>query len=71
MASRWASSCSNGALLGGEIAGDDERGRDQVGVGFAVDRGLPAVADDHPGVVLHGLGPVVHQVLIDAVGVDQ
>ena len=31
----------------------------------------PAVGGDQVGVVLHRLGPVVHQVLIDVVGVDQ
>ncbi len=33
--------------------------------------GLPAVGGDQVAVVLHGLGPVVHQVLVDVVGVDQ
>jgi len=30
-----------------------------------------AVSGDQVGVVLHGLGPVIHQVLIDVVGVDK
>ena len=33
--------------------------------------GLPAVGGDQVAVVLHGLAPVVHQVLIDIVGVDE
>ena len=33
--------------------------------------GLPAVGGDDVAVVLHGLGPVVHEVLIDVVVVDQ
>ena len=32
---------------------------------------LPAVGGDEVAVVLHGLGPVVHEVLIDVVGVDE
>ena len=31
----------------------------------------PAVGGDQVGVVLHGRGPVVHQVLVDVVGVEQ
>ena len=31
----------------------------------------PAVGGDQVGVVLHGLGPVVHQVLVDVVGIEQ
>ena len=37
----------------------------------AVGLGLPAVGGDQVAVVLHRLGPVVHQVLIDVVGVDE
>ena len=32
---------------------------------------LPAVGGDEVAIVLHGLGPVVHEVLIDVVGVEQ
>ena len=32
---------------------------------------LPAVGGDEVAVVLHRLGPVVHQVLIDVVGIEQ
>ena len=32
---------------------------------------LPAVGGDEVAVVLHGLGPVVHEVLIDVVGIEQ
>ena len=32
---------------------------------------LPAVGGDQVAIVLHGLGPVVHEVLIDVVGVEQ
>ena len=32
---------------------------------------LPAVSGDEVAIVLHGLGPVVHEVLIDVVGVEQ
>ena len=31
----------------------------------------PAVVGDEVAIVLHGLGPVVHQVLIDVVGIEQ
>ena len=34
-------------------------------------RAYPAVGGDEVGVVLHGFGPVVHQVLVDVVGVEQ
>ena len=33
--------------------------------------GLPAVLDDGVEIVLQGLGPVVHEVLVDGVGVDE
>ena len=38
---------------------------------IAIGLGLPAVGGDQVAVVLHRLGPVVHQVLVDVVGVDQ
>jgi hypothetical protein len=37
----------------------------------AVGLGLPAVGGDEVPVVLHGLRPVVHQVLVDVVFVDE
>ena len=37
----------------------------------AVGLGLPAIGGDQIAVVLHGLGPVIHQVLIDVVFVDE
>ena len=74
----------DGRLLLGEVAGDDERLGDEVAgpalvlllallvlLDDAVGLGLPAVGGDQVAVVLHGLGPVVHQVLIDVVGVDE
>ena len=74
----------DGRLLLGEVAGDDERLGNQVaGPAFvlllallvllddAVGLGLPAIGGDQVAVVLHGLGPVVHEVLIDVVGVDE
>ena len=30
----------------------------------------PAIADEHVDIVLHGLGPVGHQVLVDVVGIQ-
>ncbi|MNC70126.1 hypothetical protein D3C75_1209040 [compost metagenome] len=33
--------------------------------------GLPAVGADQVAIVLHGLGPVVHEVLVDVVIVEQ
>ena len=81
----------DGDLFLGVVAGDDERGRDQLGgvFLFAEDEVGPGlgllhlVLDDEPGlgglapaigcdevaVVLQGLGPIVHEVLIDIVGV--
>ena len=32
---------------------------------------LPAVGGDEVAIVLHGLGPVVHEVLVDVVGIEQ
>ena len=87
----------DGVPLGGEVAGDEERRGNEVGLEAAlallvvVRLGpdefavlvldltdlaglralLPAVGGDEVAVVLHGLGPVVHQVLIDVVGVEQ
>ena len=83
----------DGSLLGGEVAGDDQRGGissalyfclPTVKSGFSLvflslsstmSRGLAASRqpslDDHVKIVLHGLGPVVHEVLIDIVGVEQ
>ena len=74
----------DGRLLLGEVAGDDEGlGHEVAGPALvlllallvllddAVGLGLPAVGGDEVAVVLHGLGPVVHQVLVDVVGVDE
>ena len=74
----------DGLLLLGEVAGDDEGlGHEVAGPALvlllallvllddAVGLGLPAVGGDQVAVVLHGLRPVVHQVLIDVVVVDQ
>ena len=74
----------DGGLFGGEIAGDDKRlGHEVAGpalvLGFAFFVGLqnaggaghPAVGGDEVAVVLHGRGPVIHEVLIDGVGIDQ
>ena len=71
-------------LLLGEVAGDDEGlGHEVAGPALvlllallvllddAVGLGLPAIGGDQVAVVLHGLGPVVHQVLIDVVVVDE
>jgi hypothetical protein len=73
-----------GGLFLGEVAGDDERLGDQVAgpalvLALALLVGLddarrhrhPAVGGDEIGVVLHRLGPVVHQVLVDVVGIEQ
>ena len=74
----------DGRLLLGKVAGDDEGLGHQVAgpalvlflallvlLDDAVGLGLPAVGGDQVAVVLHGLGPVVHQVLIDVVLVDE
>ena len=74
----------DGGLLLGEVAGDDEGLGDQVAgpalvlllallvlLDDAVGLGLPAVGGDQVAVVLHRLRPVVHQVLVDVVGVDE
>ena len=65
----------DGRLFGGEVAGDDQRRSGiEVGVlGFAVrcTAWSSPRCDDQVDVVLHRLGPVVHQVLIDVVGVEQ
>ena len=71
-------------LLLCEIAGDDERLGDQVTgpalilltallVRFddAVGLGFPAVGGDQVAVVLHRPGPVIHQMLVNVVAVDQ
>jgi hypothetical protein len=80
-------------LLRGEVASDEQRHRDQLGLPLLLaddEVGLvlgllvlvvddqprlgglaPAVAGDEVRVVLQGLGPVVHEVLIHVVGVDQ
>ena len=106
--SRFSSSCCSmrgelgferfdGIPLGGEVAGDEKRRGDEVGleaplallevVRLRPDElavlvldltdlarlraRLPAVGGDQVAVVLHGLGPVVHEVLIDVVGIEQ
>ena len=61
----------DGGLFLGKVPGHDERLRDEIGVGFAIGLSLPAVADKHVHIVLHGRGPVVHEVLIHIVGVEQ
>ena len=66
----------DGRLFLGEVAGDDERLRDEIGVGLATILaitldGLPAVLHEQVHIVLHGLGPVVHEVLVHVVGVEQ
>ena len=83
----------DGRLLGGEVAGNHQRGWDQLGLilqlangeiglllripGLVLDdepglgRFAPAVAGDHVTVVLHGLGPIVHQVLVHVIGINQ
>src|SRR5690606_17391810 len=76
--------CLQRGLFGGEVAGDDQGFGQQVAdpalvLGFALlvgfddapGLGNPAVGGDQVGVVLHGLGPVVHQVLVDVVGIEQ
>ena len=76
MASRLGLQLFDGRLFLGEVAGDDQRLRDQVGVGLApilpitLD-GLPAVLHQQVNIVLHRLGPVVHEVLVHVVGVEQ
>jgi hypothetical protein len=57
--------------FGGEVAGDDQHLGNEVGIRLALQHGFPAFQGDLPRVVLHRLGPVVHQVLVDVVGVDQ
>ena len=42
-----------------------------VGLDDTISLRLPAVGGDQVAIVLHGLGPVVHHVLIDIVGVDE
>ena len=85
----------DGITLGGKVAGDEQGGRDEVGLeaalallevfllgpdefvllvfdltDFAGQRAhLPTSIGDEVAVVLHGLGPVVHKVLIDIIGV--
>ena len=61
----------NGLLLGGKEMVDDQRWRNQIGVGLAVQHRLPALLRQQVHIVLHRLGPVVHQMLIDIVGVEQ
>ena len=74
----------DGLLLLGEVARDDERlGHEVAGPAFvlllallvllddAVGLGLPAVGGDEIAVVLHRLRPVVQEVLIDVVFVDE
>ena len=74
----------DGCLLLGEVAGDDEGLGDQVAgpalvlllallvrLDDAIGLGLPAIGGDEIAVVLHRLGPVVHEVLVDVVGVDE
>ena len=74
----------DGRLLLGEVAGDDQGlGHEVAGPALvlllallvllddAVGLGLPAIGGDQVAVVLHGLGPVVHEVLIDVVFVDE
>ena len=74
----------DGRLLLREVASDDERLGDQVArpplvLGLALlvrlqdAAGLrhPAIGGDEVGVVLHRLCPVVHQVLVDVVGIEQ
>ena len=71
-------------LFGGKVAGDDIGLGQQVAspalvpgfsllVGFqdAPGQSHPAVGGNQIDVVLHGLGPVVHHVLIDVIGVEQ
>ena len=74
----------DGRLLFGEVARDDEGLGNQLAgpalilrfaflVGFEDARGrrYPAVGRDQVGVVLHGLRPIIHQALVDVVGVKQ
>lgn len=74
----------DGRLLGGEIAGNDQGFGQQVAgptlVLFLalfvllydpIGRRLPAVGGHQVGIVLHGRRPVVEQVLVDVVGVDE
>ncbi len=87
----------DGIALGGEVAGDEQGGGNEVGLeaafaffevfllgpdefaflvfdltDFAGLRArLPPGIGDEVAIVLHGLGPVVHEVLIDIVGVEQ
>src|SRR5690606_8722126 len=72
------------SLLVGEVAGDDVwLGQKVAGPALVLDLALlvgfhstprqrhPAVGNDQVGVVLHGFGPVVHQVLVNVVGIEQ
>ena len=87
----------DGIALGGEVAGDEKRRGNEVGLEAALAllvvvrlgpdelvvlvldlndlarlRALhPAVGGDQVAIVLHRLGPVVHEVLIDVVGIEQ
>ena len=58
-------------LLLGKVARDHQVLGDQVEVRLAVGHRLPAIQRDGPGVVVHRLFPVVHQPLVDVVGVEQ
>ena len=84
-------------LLDGKVAGDEQRGGDEVGLEAALAlfkvfllgpdefvffvfhlhdlarlrTRLPAGIGDEVAIVLHGLGPVIHEVLIDIVGIEE
>ncbi len=65
MASLAASSCLDRLLIGGKVAVDDKLRRDEVAIG------LPTILGNHVYVILHGVGPVAHQVLVYIVFIDQ
>ena len=74
----------DGSLFFGEVTGDDEGLGYEVtdpalvllfafliGLDDTISLRLPAVGGDQVAIVLHSLGPAIHQVLIDIVGVNE
>ena len=74
----------NGSLFPGEIPGHDERLWHEItapafilGLAFLVSlqdatrAGHPAIGSDDVAIVLHGFGPIIHEVLINRVGIDE
>ena len=58
-------------LFLGKVARDYKRLRDEIRIRFAVEHGRPAFLHEHVKIVLHGLGPVIHEVLVNIVGIEQ